>query len=110
MKTLYTILLVICSYYHCFGQDSKQEATPFNDSTVTLMMKKAANDACLCIDTLHSFNKLRSQVSTEINDCIKNQMVMYMISSSFLGIGDVIKEALKGAEKAPDGKKTVSMK
>lgn len=73
-----------------------------------LMMKQAADDACKCIDTLHSYNKLPAQVSAEINDCIKNQIISYMVSSSFLGIGDVIKEAIKGAEKEPDGKKTVN--
>ncbi len=109
MKTLCTVLLTTCICYHCFGQDSKKDAIPFNDSTVTLMMKKAADNACLCIDTLHSYNKLRSKVSAEINDCIKNQMALYMVSSSFLGIGDAIKEAIQGAEKAPDGKKTVTM-
>lgn len=58
------------------------------------LFEELADNACLCVDSIDTFDKHKEEVNQEINTCIDEATVAYQMGSKLMDIGDL--EDLEG--------------
>lgn len=103
MKTYSFIAIILCFGLTCSAQKKKKNKTETlsKEATQELLskimsennsLKMAANDACKCIDSLSLRDKRKSDIATEIHDCIEKEVMSYQLMAQlFSNVGDTAK-------------------
>ena len=84
MKKVLLISAGICFYHHATSQEIKK---PNSEN----LLKELAANGCKCIDSISTYNKPKTEVATEISDCIDKQTGAYQMGSKLAKI-DELKE------------------
>ncbi len=104
MKHFFIALVGICSLQIGFGQDTskKEIENPFNKKQ---FLKELSENACKCIDSINTGQKVKDSISSEIHSCIDKQVGAYQMGVKLASIKDLEKEAKEGE----DGKKNIDI-
>ena len=98
MKKFATIILTFIFCYNGISQDGSNNKTKDN------LLKELSENACNCIDSIDTYNKIKSEISNEINRCIKNQTGAYQLGSKLTNIDKIAENA-----EEKDGKKQINI-
>ncbi|WP_290801317.1 tetratricopeptide repeat protein [Flavobacterium sp.] len=75
MKKKLLLIILFCISQSFFSQEKEKKNTfKFNKD---VFLKELAENACECIDSIDTFNKIKDSVASEINVCIDKQVTVY---------------------------------
>ena len=75
MKNKLLLIIVFCISQSFFSQEKEKKNTfKFNKDA---FLKELAENACECIDSIDTFNKIKDTIASEINVCIDKQVTVY---------------------------------
>lgn len=74
-KFLFTCLLAILIGSICAQKEKENQ-----------ILKELADNACLCIDSVNTYNKSQKKVSEEMSSCIDKQVLAYQLSAQIMGL------------------------
>lgn len=63
-------------------------------NTPESLLKRISEISCKCIDSIDVYNKNSVQISKEVNDCIKKQVIVFQMSSKLLKIENLEKKQI----------------
>ncbi|WP_395064471.1 tetratricopeptide repeat protein [Flavobacterium sp.] len=103
MKSLFSFLLVVVSISFGFSQETTSVAkeTKFDKKQ---FLKELSENACKCIDSISTYNKIADSVSSEIHKCIDKQVGAYQMGTKLASIGN-----LDEVKEGNDGKKSMNI-
>ena len=87
-KIAFTLICLIFNHFS-FSQEANIESK-FDKN---LLLKELAENACKCIDSIETFDKIRDTISAEINRCINDKVGAYQMGCKISGIKDLEKDA-----------------
>jgi tetratricopeptide (TPR) repeat protein len=88
---LFTTLIFAYTLGICQDINSKSDA----------LLKELAESGCMCIDSIQSFNKIKTEVSLEINKCLDEATGAYQLGSKLIDISD-LSEASEETDEVKD--------
>lgn len=103
MKPLFSLLLLSFSISVGFSQEttSVYKGTKFDKKQ---FLKELSENACKCIDSISTYNKIADSVSSEIHKCIDKQVGAYQMGTKLASI-----QNLDEVKEGDDGKKSVNI-
>lgn len=99
MKKLAFTIFICCILNISFSQEKKD--IKFDKQK---FLKELSDNACICIDSINTFDKIKDSIASEISKCIDNQVGAYQMGIKIDKIKDLEKET-----KTVDGKKQIDI-
>ncbi|NHN27802.1 tetratricopeptide repeat protein [Flavobacterium jejuense] len=97
MKTNRFIILGLLIVQSIFGQEKEKKNTfKFNKEN---FLKELSQNACKCIDSIDTFNKIKDSLASEINNCIDKQVSVYQFGIQMADIEIDLDKKKKKEEK-----------
>ena len=102
MKNILLLLALTCFSYSSHSQESEKIDTLKFDKAKFL--KELSENACKCIDSIATNNKIKDSISSEIHKCIDKQVGAYQLGIQISNIKD-----LETTAKTINGKKEINI-
>lgn len=103
MKSLLVSLLFLINTSVCFSQETLAVAseTKFDKKQ---FLKELSENACKCIDSIYTYDKIKDSIASEISSCIDKQVGAYQMGVKIASIGN-----LDSVKEGDDGKKVIDI-
>lgn len=103
MKSLLSILLFVFSISISFSQETTtvEKEIKFDKKQ---FLKELSENACKCIDSISTYDKIVDSISSEIHRCIDKQVGAYQMGTKLASIGN-----LEEVKEGDDGKKSINI-
>ncbi|VXB65403.1 conserved exported hypothetical protein [Flavobacterium sp. 9AF] len=83
MKSNLLLLVILLTISENFAQEKKKENFKFNKEN---FLKELSENACECIDSISTYNKIKDSIASEINTCIDKQVTVYQFGLQIANI------------------------
>lgn len=88
MKNLFPVLVVFLFVSKVFSQQTSNVESDLKFDKKKFLSELSDN-ACKCIDSIATFNKIKDSIASEIHSCIDKQVTAYQMGSKIAGIKNI---------------------